>query len=226
MRILIVEDDLEIQTALANCLKSACFAIDTAATGEKGLYLAQTNDYDLLILDYILPEKTGLEICKAIRAEGKTVPILILSVQGETPMKVELLNHGADDYLTKPYSFDELLARVHALLRRPVTVKSSIITVGDITINSSQQTVANGKKSLQLTRKEFSLLEYLARAKGTVVSRSTIMEHVWDIEGDLFSNTIEAHILNLRRKLATITKHKLIHTISGRGYKLDDQIKS
>lgn len=221
MRILIIEDDIETQRALATCLKSACFAVDTADTGDKGLYLAQTNDYDLVISDYVLPEKNGLEICETLRAEGKTMPILILSVKGETPTKVETLNRGADDYLTKPYSFDELLARVQALLRRPKTIASSIITVGDITINSTQQTVANGKKNLQLTRKEFSLLEYLARVQGTVVSRSTIMEHVWDIEGDVFSNTIEAHILNLRKKLATITKRKLIHTVSGRGYKLD-----
>ncbi|MBP6942729.1 MAG: response regulator transcription factor [Candidatus Buchananbacteria bacterium] len=221
MRILIIEDDIETQRALAACLKSACFAVDTADTGDKGLYLAQTNDYDLVISDYVLPEKNGLEICETLRAEGKTMPILILSVKGETPTKVEILNRGADDYLTKPYSFDELLARVQALLRRPKTIASSIITVGDITIDSAQQTVANGKKNLQLTRKEFSLLEYLARVQGTVVSRSTIMEHVWDIEGDVFSNTIEAHILNLRKKLATITKRKLIHTVSGRGYKLD-----
>lgn len=221
MRILIIEDDIETQRALAACLKSACFAVDTADAGDKGLYLAQTNDYDLVISDYVLPEKNGLEICETLRAEGKTMPILILSVKGETPTKVEILNRGADDYLTKPYSFDELLARVQALLRRPKTITSSIITVGDITIDSAQQTVANGKKNLQLTRKEFSLLEYLARVQGTVVSRSTIMEHVWDIEGDVFSNTIEAHILNLRKKLATITKRKLIHTVSGRGYKLD-----
>lgn len=221
MRILVIEDDPDLQKTLVSYLRSACFAVDSALSGARGLYLALTNDYDVIILDYGLPEKNGLEVCEEIRRSGKTVPILILSIQSEIITKVELLNHGADDYLTKPFSFDELLARLQALLRRPALIETLNLQVGDINIDVSRQIVTVNSQEVYLTRKEFCLLEYMARNCGKVVSRGMIMEHVWDMEGDLFSNTIEAHIRNLRRKLSASRYTNLIVTVPGRGYRLE-----
>ncbi len=220
MRILIVEDDTDIRVALAANLKAASYAVDIAEDGEKGSYLARANDYDLVILDYILPKRDGYRICRDIRESQKAMPILMLSVKGTIDDKVDLLDAGADDYLPKPFSFEELNARVKALLRRPREIKNPIIIAGDMTIDSDKQSVTRGNKGIYLTRKEFALLEYLARNKGRVVSRGQIMEHVWDMGSDPFSNTIEAHILNLRKKLG-VRKQKLIHTVPGRGYKFD-----
>lgn len=223
MRILIIEDDADIRGMLSLHLKAASFAVDLVDCGERGSYLARTNEYDLIIMDYILPKKEAPQICKEIRESGKTVPIIILSVRSTLYDKVTLLNMGADDYLQKPFSFEELHARIKALLRRPREIKQPIVTISDITIDSDKQLVTRGKKSIYLTRKEFSLLEYLARHRGTVVSRGMIMEHVWDLESDPFSNTIEAHILNLRKKLGQ-KKQKVIQTVPGRGYKLDTKV--
>lgn len=220
MRILVVEDDLDIQESLAKSFKAACFAVDTASDGEKGSYLARINDYDLIVLDYMLPKKTGLDICRELRTIGKSVPIIILSVRSHTEDKVTLLEAGVDDYLTKPFSQHELLARVRALLRRPAMTYIETITIGDITIDSKRQTVRCNDQVIYLTRKEFGLLEYLARNQGYVLSRGMIMEHVWDQDSDPFSNTIEAHIGNLRKKLGHMG-HRIIHTIPGRGYKLE-----
>lgn len=221
MRILLIEDDLETQKMLAAGLKSAGFAVDATASGEEGSYLARTNEYDLIILDYILPDKTGLEICKELRSRGKTMPILMLSARSAVADKVELLNHGADDYLGKPFSYEELLARANALLRRPPAIAPAVLVVGEATIDCGRQVVTCGTDEVYLTRKEFSLLEYLARHAGTVVSRGMIMEHVWNMDSDIFSNTIETHILALRKKLHSKMKRKLIHTVPGRGYKLE-----
>jgi DNA-binding response OmpR family regulator len=222
VRLLIVEDNQEIRDFLKNSL-GAQFAVDCADNGKDGLYLAQTNNYDLIVLDNMLPEKTGLEICEELRKEGKTTPIIILSVKSEAMTKVELLNAGADDYISKPFSLDELLARIRALLRRPQKIEDDVITIGDLTIDTRRQSVKRGDEEIYLTRKEFMLLEYLARNKGTVLSRGMIMEHVWDVNADLFSNTIESHILSLRKKIHDHDQatRKLIHTIPGRGYKVD-----
>ena len=221
MRILIVEDEKDIRDFVAKSLKAESFAVDTAADGEKGSFLARTNDYDLIILDNIMPKKSGLQVCEEIRKDGKTVPILILSVKSETNAKVDLLNAGADDYLTKPFSLDELLARVRALLRRPTQIENEILQIDDLIVDTSRQTVRRGGKDIYLTRKEFALLKYLLKNQGIVLSRGMIMEHVWDMTADPFSNTIESHILSLRRKIDTKGKKKLIHTVPGRGYKID-----
>jgi DNA-binding response OmpR family regulator len=218
MRILIVEDDIDMQKALASTLKSACFVVDTASDGEEGSYLARINEYDLVILDYRLPKKDGCSVCKEVRKAEKTVPILILSVEGDAHEKALLLNHGADDYLSKPFSLDEFMARVRALLRRPKLIQSPIINIGRLMIDSNKQLVKCGSKDIYLTRKEFALLEYLAKHKDMVVSRGMITEHVWDMGSDTLSNTIEAHIVNLRKKLGS--NRKLISTVPGRGYKL------
>lgn len=222
MRVLVVEDDPQIRELVSNHLKALCFAVDSTECGERGSYLARTNDYDVILLDYILPKKDGRTVCKEIREHGKTTPIIMLSVRSETSDKIDLLDLGSDDYIAKPFSFDELHARIKAVLRRPVTIHSPVVTIGDITIDSNRQSVVKSGKEIYLTRKEFSLLEYLARHCGRVVSRGMIMEHVWDIEGDPFSNTIEAHILNLRRKLG-IQKQEFIQTVPGRGYKLQER---
>jgi DNA-binding response OmpR family regulator len=147
----------------------------------------------------------------------------MLTVSSAVENKVDLLNTGVDDYLTKPFSFQELKARLHALMRRPQDLKANVVSIGDLTIDSLRHKVVRGTKEIYLTRKEFALLEYLTRHQGIVVSRGMIMEHVWDAEGDPFSNTIEAHILNLRKKVEVGSKKKLIHTIPGRGYILDDE---
>lgn len=220
MRILVVEDDPQIRELVSGHLKALCFAVDSTDCGERGSYLARTNDYDVVLLDYILPKKDGRTICQEIRNHGKTTPIIMLSIRSEIDDKVDLLNLGADDYLAKPFSFDELHARIKAVLRRPTAIHSDIVTIRDITIDSNRQVVTRGNQEIYLTRKEFSLLEYLARHSGHVVSRGMIMEHVWDIECDPFSNTIEAHILNLRKKLG-IQKQGLIQTVPGRGYKIE-----
>ena len=221
MRILIVEDEKEIRNFLKKSLESECFVVDTAEDGERGSYLARTNDYDLITLDNIMPKKSGVEVCREIRKDGKNAPILILSVKSETTTKVDLLNAGADDYLTKPFSLDELIARIKALLRRPQEVENELLKIDDLTIDTAKQIVKRGNKEIYLTRKEFTLLKYLLKNKSFVLSRNMIMEHVWDMSADPFSNTIESHILSLRKKIDHGHKTKLIQTIPGRGYKID-----
>ncbi len=221
MRILLVEDDEQILASLRVRLKSEGFSVDTENDGIRGSFLARTNNYDVIILDYLLPRKNGGKICQEIRARGTAVPIIMISVQTEIPTRVELLNLGADDYVTKPFPFEELLARIRAVLRRPSQIKEDILSIDDLVLDSARCNVERAGKKIKLTRKEFALLEYLLRHKGSVLSRGTLMEHVWDIHGDLFSNTIETHILNLRKKIDRPNAKKLIYTISGRGYKID-----
>jgi DNA-binding response OmpR family regulator len=221
MRILLVEDDESILNTLRVRLKSEGYSVDTEKDGIKGSFLARTNNYDVIILDYILPRKGGDKICQEVRSRGTTTPIIMISVQTELPARVELLNLGADDYITKPFPFEELLARIRAMLRRPAQLKEEILSIDDLVLDSPRCLVERAGRKIKLTRKEFALLEYLLRHKGTALSRGTLMEHVWDIHGDLFSNTIETHILNLRKKLRRPGGKKLIHTISGRGYKID-----
>lgn len=220
MRILIIEDDHDIRKMLASYLETACFAVDATGDGTEGSYLARTNDYDIVLLDYMLPGKDGLRICHEVRESGKTMPLLMITVRNEIADKVQLLNLGVDDYVTKPFSFEEILARINALVRRPRRVESPVMQVANITIDANRQRVLRGKKEIYLTRKEYSLLEYLARNEGRIVSRGTIMEHVWNMESDPFANTIEAHIFNLRKKIKR-GKGELIRTVPGRGYMLD-----
>lgn len=222
MRILLVEDEKEISDFLKPCLEAESFVVDLSRDGEKGSFLARTNDYDLVILDISLPKKRGDQVCKEIRENNKNVPIIILTVESETDNKINLLNIGADDYMTKPFSFEELLARIRAILRRPHQIENKILTVNDLTLNTKRYSVKRGSEEIYLTRKEFMLLEYLMKNQGTVLSRGMIMEHVWDINADPFSNTIESHILKLRRKIDhKENKRKLIRTVPGRGYKIE-----
>ncbi len=222
MRILLIDDDKDIRSFLRMSLEAESFVVDEAADGETGSYTARTNDYDIVILDLDLPKKNGSKVCKEIREAGKTMPILMLTVNADSEYKVELLNYGADDYLTKPFSFRELKARIRALLRRAHSIEPPVLEIADLKVDTSKQRVERNNKKIYLTRKEFSLLEYLMKHKGSVVSRGMIMEHVWNADSDPFSNTIEAHILNVRKKVDNVSsKQKLIHTIPGRGYKVD-----
>lgn len=221
MRILVIEDEKEISDFLKANLESDCFAVDVASDGEKGSFLARTNPYDLIILDYMLPKKNGNEVCKEIREQKNKTPILMLSVKTEVEDKVSLLNGGADDYLAKPFAYSELLARVRALLRRPNTLHDDTLSFDDLELDIPRQSVRRGGHEIYLTRKEFMLLEYLMRNQGIVLSRAMIMEHVWDMNADPFSNTIETHILSLRKKLHTPKRHKIIRTLPGRGYKIE-----
>ncbi len=218
MRILLIEDDQDISNSLKVSLEAESFSVDIAHDGYSGSYIARTNEYDLIILDLALPKKNGWEVCNEIRKAQKVTPILMLSVVSDTQEKIRLLNCGADDYVTKPFSFRELLARVRALLRRPTHVAHEIVQVDDLILDSMKQKVIRGNETIYLTRKEFSLLEYLMRHKGLVVSRGMIMEHVWNAESDPFSNTVEAHILSLRKKINIEDKKDLLRNISGRGY--------
>jgi len=219
MKILIVEDSSPVRNVLRMGLESQAFAVDEAEDGEMGSYLARVNQYDLIILDNTLPKKMGKQVCQEIREAEIKTPIILLSGSNNVLIKVELLNLGADDYLTKPFSFEELTARIKALLRRPHQIEDVILKIDKIKLNTNTQEVTISNKKTVLTRKEFSLLEILMKNQDKVLSRSFIMEHVWDINSNPFSNTIESHILNLRKKIGDKNK-RLIHNVPGRGYKI------
>lgn len=220
MKILIVEDDISIRNVLRMSLEAKGFAIDEAGDGDSGSYLARTNSYDAILLDNVLPKKLGGHVCKEIREAGVNTPIIVLSGKQEVLSKVQMLNNGADDYVTKPFSFDELVARISTVLRRPKVVKQNILRFKDFEVNFSSQTVRRNSKDVYLTRKEFALLEFLANNKNLVMSRGQILESVWDMSVDPFTNTIETHIMNLRKKLRD-TRRTLITAVPGRGYKFN-----
>jgi DNA-binding response OmpR family regulator len=221
MRALVVDDEREIREMLCKHLRAECFAVDSASDGEEGSYLARTNDYDVIILDNMLPKKQGVQVCEEIRATGRSMPILVLSVLGESKQKTHLINAGADDYMVKPFSFDEFMARIHALMRRPKQLEGSVLCLEPFTLDIPQQRLKKDGAAIYLTRKEFMLMEYLMRNQGTVMSRGMIMEHVWDMSSDPFSNTIESHILSLRKKIGDRSGHRFIQTVPGRGYKIE-----
>ncbi len=223
MKLLIIEDDLDTRSYVKRRLEEKGCLVDEAGTGKQGLFFAKTGSYDAIILDYGLPEKNGLEVCRELRDANNHVPIIMISVMGEIPTKVESFARGADDYLTKPFFFDELYARLQAIIRRPKICRKPTVAVEDLVIDLNRQKVTRGSRSIYLTKKEFALLEYLARNSGDVVPRSVLIEYVWDADHDPFSNTIETHILNLRKKIDEGKKKKLIHSIPGRGYKLDKE---
>lgn len=223
MRILLIEDEPAIADYLTKRLEEKSFVIDHAADGMEGSFLARTNEYDLIVLDNLLPKKLGIDVVREVRARGRTMPILMISVRGDVESKVDLLNAGADDYLPKPFSYDELVARMGALLRRPPHMVKPVLQVGDLTLNEATHEVRRGKDEISLTRKEFALLRYLMRNAPTLLSRGMLLEHVWNIDMDPFSNTVEAHIASLRKKVDTPYEQKLIKTVLGRGYRIAAQ---
>jgi DNA-binding response OmpR family regulator len=220
MRILVVEDQLPTAKALKTKLEAECYAVDIEHDGERALYRAKTSSYDLILLDNMLPGKNGPEICNDLREYKMSTPILILSARTETEEKIKLLNCGADDYLAKPFSYTELSARMKALLRRPAVLEGKQLCVGDLTLDRETYSAIRNGKAIRLTPKEFSLLEHLIKNQGKVVSRRMILEHVWDEAADPFSNSIETHITNLRKKIDRGFKTKLIRTVHGQGYKI------
>lgn len=218
MRILLVEDESDAAAVLAKGLREHAYAVDIASDGRQALNLVATNDYDLIVLDLLLPRIDGLEVCRQIRSDGFTTPVLMLTARGEPDQRVEGLDVGADDYLPKPYHFPELLARVRALLRRGPALASAVLHVEDLEIDTRAQQVRRAGRAIQLTTKEFALLEYLARRQGEVVGRADIAEHVWDDSFDPLSNLIEVYIQRLRRKIDDGESVKLIQTRRGAGY--------
>lgn len=220
MSLLIIEDDPDVILSLSLALNKVGFKIDTATNGLAGLDLARSHKYELIILDCNLPGLSGPNIAKQLRAEKCSTPIIILSVINEIDNKVELLNLGVDDYLIKPFSISELLARIHALLRRPPLQCSDTITVGKLELNHDKFRITKNGVHIPFSAREFSLLEYLMKNKGIFISRQKIMEELWDENADPFSNTIEVHIRNIRKKIETEKEH-YIFTASNRGYKVD-----
>jgi two-component system, OmpR family, copper resistance phosphate regulon response regulator CusR len=221
MRILVVEDEPVAAAVLAKGLREHSYAVDIACDGNAALEQAGINDYDLLIVDVLLPGISGLDLCQRLRADGLTVPILMLTARGGPDQRVEGLDAGADDYLPKPYHFPELLARIRALLRRGPALASTVLAVDDLTIDTRGRRVERARRPVQLTTKEYALLEYLARRRGEIVGRADIAEHVWDDSFDPMSNLIEVYVQRLRRKVDDGHSVKLIRTHRGAGYTLD-----
>lgn len=222
MRILLVEDEEKISSFVARGLKEAHYVVDVAKDGEKGLFLAEVNEYDLLILDIRLPGCDGISICRQLRSKKKDVPILMLSVKNTADDKVRGLNCGADDYLTKPFVFKELLARVQALLRRHRPSQGGILKVADLELNQLTHKVLRQGKEIELTTKEYILLEYFMLNPGVVITRTMISEHVWHEDFDSLTNVIDVFVNYLRNKIDKDFSKSLIHTIRGSGYCLKE----
>lgn len=220
MKILIIDDEPAIVQFLKSGLEANMYIVETAADGERGAFLGRTGNYDLIILDYMLPKLNGAAVLAEIRREKKHVPVLMLTVKSELTAKNEAFALGADDYLTKPFLFDELLLHVRALLKRPAKAESELLKIDNLTLNTHNQIIRRGGREIYLTRREFALLEYLMLNRGAIVSRNQVLEHVWDYNADPFSNSVEAHFASLRRKLNAGGQTNLIHTFNGRGYKI------
>jgi two-component system, OmpR family, response regulator len=220
MRILIIEDDAKIARAIKKGLEQEAYAVDVAGDYEDGLGLAITQEYDLLVLDRMLPGfAEGMDLCKDVRKRGMDLPILMLTAKDKISDRVEGLNAGADDYLVKPFAFEELLARVRALLRRPQSSLGETLEVADLTLDTVNFNAKRAGKAIMLSKTEYALLEYLMRNEGIVLSRDSIISHVWDYDADVLPNTVEVYIGYLRSKIDKPFKGpKLIHTVRGFGY--------
>ena len=218
MRILLVEDDPGVRRFVVKGLREQAYAVDTAATGEEALYQAEINEYDLVILDIMIPGPDGFEVCRRLRSSGRGMPILMLTARDAVEDRVSGLDRGADDYLTKPFEFRELLARLRALLRRSTELHPPRLSVGELVLDTAAQNATRGGEAIALTHKEYALLEYLVRNAGRVVSRAEIAEHVWDESFDPFSNLIEVYINRLRRKIDPDGHSGLLQTRRGAGY--------
>ena len=226
MRILLVEDDPGVRRFVVKGLREQAYAVDTAATGEEALYQADINEYDLIILDVMIPAPDGFEVCRQLRKSSKRMPILMLTARDAVEDRVSGLDRGADDYLTKPFEFRELLARLRALLRRSTELHPPRLVVGDLMLDTAAQSATRAGQAISLTHKEYALLEYLVRSSGRVVSRADIAEHVWDETFDPFSNLIEVYINRLRRKIDPDGTSALLQTRRGAGYILNSPAHS
>lgn len=222
MRVLIVEDEHKIARALKKALEQETYAVDVAFDGDEGYAMATTEPYDIAIIDRMLPGSyDGIGIVKAMRDAKVHTPVLFLSALGSISERTAGLDAGADDYLVKPFALEELLARVRALLRRPTEQQSAILTAGDLSLDTVTYSVERAGKAIQLTSKEFALLEYMLRNPGRPLSKEVIISHVWDYDADILPNTVEVYIKYLRNKIDSPFKKPLIHTVRGFGYKLE-----
>lgn len=222
MRILVVEDEKKIADSIKVGFGQEGFAVDVAYNGQLGYDLAANEPYDVIVLDLMLPKMDGGAITKKLREMGINTPIIMLTAKTETEDKIEGLNIGADDYLSKPFSFDELLARVRALARRPKETHSPTLTVSDLSLNPTTFVVARAGKDIILSKKEFALLEYLMKNKNQTLTKDQIIENVWNFDADILPNTVEVYVGYLRNKIDKDFKKKLLKTVRGFGYKISD----
>lgn len=223
MKVLVVEDEHRIAHYIKKGLEQNTIIVDAVYDGEAGFDMASSEKYDVIVLDIMLPKMDGVMVCKNLRKDGVQTPILLLTAKGLTDDKVTGLDAGADDYLVKPFAFSELLARLKALSRRPERMLSSVLTVDDLTVNTTNYEVRRGKKRISLSKKEFALLEFLVRHKGKVLNRDQILEQVWSYESDVLPNTVQVYMGYLRNKIDKPfpKSRQLIHTVRGFGYKLE-----
>ncbi|HTY44848.1 MAG TPA: response regulator transcription factor [Patescibacteria group bacterium] len=222
MRILLVEDEKKIADFIKRGLKEEGYSVDVAADGQEGDFLAATETYDLLILDLMLPKVDGITLCKKLRHEKVPAPILMLTAKDTVKDKVRGLDAGADDYLTKPFAFEELLARIRALLRKNVSASATVLAVADLTLDVVSHKVVRSGRQIDLTAKEYAMLEYFMRNTGSVVTRTMLSEHVWDIHFDTLTNVIDVYVNHLRNKIDRGFKKQLLLTVRGRGYTLKE----
>ncbi len=220
MKILLIEDEIDAVETIRDLLKDS-YVVEVGYSGEEGGFLAYANIYDVIIIDYYLPDKNGLDVVKEIRETNITCPILMLSANSDVQNKIRALRTGVDDYVTKPYSREELKARIEALIRRSYTIQSSILSVDDLMFDVGRRKVFRGGKYIQLNRKGMDVLEYLMRNAGIAVSRSMIIEHVWESEIEFDTNIVDVHIKYLRDRIDRSYKKKLIKTVRGYGYKIE-----
>ncbi len=220
MKILVVEDEKRVAQFIQKGLKEEGHAVDCAYDGEEGGFLAEVNEYDLIILDLMLPKQSGVAVCREIRDRGVSTPVLMLTARDSVEDKVRGLDAGADDYLTKPFAFEELVARVRALLRRSSESKAPILKIADLELDPMRRRVTRSEKPVRLTSKEYALLEYMMRNPNRVLSRTRIGEHVWDMNFDPESNVIDVYVSHLRNKVDKGFEPPLIHTLRGQGYML------
>lgn len=223
MRILVVEDEIKLANAIKRALELQKYAVDVAYNGNDGLDLAIGEKFDVIVLDLMLPGIEGLVLCKKIRDEGIHTPILILTAKGQVTDKVVGLDVGADDYMVKPFSFEEFFARIRALARRPVQSADPVLQIKDLTLDPTNFRVKRGGKTINLSTKEYALLEYLMRNKNLVLSKEQIVSHVWNYDSNVLPTTVEVHMKHLRDKVDTPFSTALIHTIRGRGYTIGDE---
>lgn len=226
MRILVVEDQKKIASFIQQGLEQHGFAVDVCHTGEEGFFNVTTESYDAVVMDVMLPGRDGLSILKSMRDKGLTLPVLILTARGELNERVQGLNAGADDYLTKPFYVEELVARMHALLRRASGTPASVLKSGDLSLDMLNREVRRGGEIIELSAREFSLLEYFMRSPGRVLSRSQIGQHVWNLHFDTGSNMVDVAVGRLRRKIETAEGRPLIETVRGTGYKFGGERKA
>jgi DNA-binding response OmpR family regulator len=224
VRILVVEDDRKLVELLRQGLKEKGFAVDTAADGDEGLDLALGTEYDAIVLDLMLPKRSGLDLLKELRARHRLAPVLILSARSAVEDRIRGLDLGADDYLAKPFSIQELLARLRAITRRPAVEPRTVLTAADLELDTARREVRRAGRIIALTAKEFALLELLLRKKGVVVTRGMILDRVWDFDYDGGSNLVEVYINYVRRKVDLDFEPKLIHTVRGSGYVLREPV--